>query len=187
MTALWYASRATGLALLVMLTAVVVLGALNGGRFAARNWPRFAISDVHRNLSLITVAFLVVHVATAIIDPYAGIAWLDAVVPFVSTYHPFWLGLGALASDLFLALIVSSLLRPRISQRVWRAVHWAAYVCWPVAVLHGWGIGGADSRLLWVLALIVVCVLAVIVAVGWRLASSHPDTEARRAPWAKAR
>jgi sulfoxide reductase heme-binding subunit YedZ len=187
MTALWYASRATGLALLVMLTAVVVLGALNSGRFAARTWPRFAIADVHRNLTLVTVAFLVVHVATAIIDPYAGIHWLDALVPFVSSYHPFWLGLGAVASDLFLALIVSSLLRPKISQRVWRALHWAAYACWPVAVVHGWGIGGADSRLGWVLVLMLCCALAVLVAVGWRLATSHPDTEARRRPWAKAR
>lgn len=187
MTALWYASRATGLALLIMLTAIVVLGALNGGRFAARNWPRFAISDLHRNLSLVTVAFLVVHVATAIIDPYAGIAWLDAVVPFVSVYHPLWLGLGAVASDLFLALIFSSLLRPRISQRVWRALHWTAYACWPIAVLHGWGIGGADSRLAWVLVVMVICVLAVIVAVGWRLVSSHPDSEARRAPWTRVR
>jgi predicted ferric reductase len=187
MTALWYASRATGLALLVMLTAVMVLGALNRGRFAARNWPRFAIADVHRNLSLVTVAFLVVHVTTAIIDPYAGIAWLDAVVPFVSAYHPFWLGLGAVASDLFIALIVSSLLRTRIRQRTWRAVHWAAYASWPIAVVHGWGIGGADARLVWVLVLMVICVLAVFAAVGWRLVSSHPDTEARRAPWARVR
>ena len=187
MTALWYTSRATGLALLVMLTVVIVLGALNSGRFTTRTWPRFAVADVHRNLSLITVAFLVVHVATAIIDPYAGIGWLDALVPFVSVYHPFWLGLGAIAADLFLALILSSLLRPRISQRTWRALHWSAYACWPIAVLHGWGIGGADSRLSWVLVLMGLCVLAVVVAVTWRLVAHHPDTEARRRRWAKVR
>ncbi len=63
---------------------------------------------MHRNLSLLTLAFLAVHVASAIIDPYAGIAWLDVVVPFVSTYHPFWLGLGAVALDLILAVVVTS-------------------------------------------------------------------------------
>jgi predicted ferric reductase len=185
--ALWYASRATGLTSLVLLTAVVALGALNGGRFSSARWPRFAVAGVHRNLSLLTVAFLVVHIATAVIDPYAGIAWLNAVLPFSSSYHAFWLGLGAVAFDLFVALIVSSLLRPRIDVRIWRAIHWAAYVCWPVALAHGLGIGGTDSRLGWVLVLTGVCVLAVLGVVLWRVAASHPDTEARRQPWTGVR
>lgn len=183
MTALWYASRATGLAALLLLTATVVLGAANSARFASPNWPRFAIATVHRNLSLITVVFLVVHIASAIIDPYAGIGWLDAVIPFVSHYHPFWLGLGAVAFDLLVALVVTSLLRTRIDHRVWRAVHWAAYVCWPVAVVHGFEIGGADSRLNWVRILTLACLAAVVIAVAWRAMVRHPDTEARRSPW----
>ncbi len=187
MTVLWYTSRAAGLACLVLLTAVVVLGVLNSGRFAARRWPRFAVSDLHRNLSLVTVVFLAVHIATAIIDPYAGIAWLDAIIPFVSVYHPFWLGLGAVAFDLILALIVSSLLRPRISQRTWRGLHWTAYACWPLALVHGFGIGGADSRLPWVLLLMLVCAVAVLIAVVWRVNARHPDTEARRRPFTEVR
>ncbi|WIX98486.1 ferric reductase-like transmembrane domain-containing protein [Amycolatopsis mongoliensis] len=179
-TALWYASRGTGLVALVLLTAVVVLGAANAARFAARGWPRFALAEVHRGLSLLTVAFLAVHVSTAIIDPYAGIRWVSVLVPFSSAYQGFWLGLGSIAFDLLLALVVSSLLRPRISLRWWRLVHWAAYVCWPVAVVHGFGIGGADARLGWVRVLTAACVLAVPAAVGWRIRSSHADTEARR-------
>lgn len=182
MMALWYASRATGLAALLMLTVTVVLGAANSARFVSPKWPRFAVAAVHRNLSLATCAFLVVHIAGAIIDPYASIGWLDAVVPFVSQYQTFWLGLGTLAFDLLVALIVSSLLRPRISQRVWRALHWAAYVSWPVALVHGFEIGGADSRLGWVRIVTLACLLAVVVAVGWRATVRHPDTEARRGP-----
>lgn len=187
MTAFWYASRAMGLASLLLFTAVVVVGALNSARFASANWPRFAVAHLHRNLSLVAVAFLAVHIATAVIDPYAGIGWISVLVPFSSSYHPFWLGLGAVAFDLIIALIVSSLLRPRISHRTWRALHWTAYACWPIAVLHGWGIGGADSRLAWVLGLIVVCVLAVAAALLWRATARHPDTEARRRPWSGAR
>ena len=187
MTALWYASRATGLAALLMLTATVVLGAANSARFTTARWPRFAVATVHRNLSLATCAFLVVHVAGAIIDPYAGIPWPAAVLPFSSGYHTFWLGIGTIAFDLLIALVVSSLLRPRISQRVWRFVHWAAYACWPFAVLHGYEIGGADSRLGWVRLLTIACVVAVIGAVGRRAATRHPDTEARRRPWAGMR
>ncbi|TNC22484.1 ferric reductase-like transmembrane domain-containing protein [Amycolatopsis alkalitolerans] len=180
MTALWYVSRATGLASLVLFTAVVVLGALNAGRFSSRGWPRFVVAAIHRNLSLVTLAFLGVHIATAIIDTYAGIQWLDAVVPFVSSYQPAWLGFGAVAFDLFLALLVSSLLRPHLNARTWRALHWAAYLCWPAAVVHGFTIGGADSRLLWVRGLTVLCVVVVAGVVLWRLAATHPDTEARR-------
>jgi predicted ferric reductase len=176
---LWYASRATGLVALVLFTASVVLGALGGGRFASARWPRFAVAGVHRAVSLLAVAFLLVHIGTSIIDPFAGIGWLDAVVPFGSVYRPFWLGLGAVAGDLTVAIVITSLLRPRVNPRLWRWVHWTSYVCWPVAVVHGIGTGPTDFRLGWVLALNIVCVLLVLVAVGWRVGTSHPDTEAR--------
>jgi len=122
--ALWYTSRATGLVSLVLFTVVVVLGAANVARFATARWPRFVISTVHRNLSLLALTFIAVHVATSIIDPYAGIGWLDAVIPFQSVYKPFWLGLGAAAGDLLVAIIVTSLLRLHIGLRWWRLVHW---------------------------------------------------------------
>jgi DMSO/TMAO reductase YedYZ heme-binding membrane subunit len=166
---------------LLLLTGTVVLGALTGGRAVSAGWPRFAIAALHRNLSLLTLAFVAVHVATAVIDGYAGIAWVDAVLPFVSVYHPFWLGLGAAAFDLLLALLVTSLLRTRIPLRFWRLVHWAAYVCWPVALLHGFGIGRADTQSGWGIAVVLGCVAAVAVAVMWRASTTHPDTEARRA------
>ncbi|WP_028921112.1 ferric reductase-like transmembrane domain-containing protein [Pseudonocardia acaciae] len=179
---LWFASRATGLVALVLLTMSLVLGIVGSNRVASVRWPRFALSGLHRNISLMTVLFLAVHASSAIIDPYAGIRWVDAVVPFVSSYHPFWLGLGAVALDLMLALIGTSLLRTRLSHRLWRTVHWAGYLVWPLAVVHGLVIGGKDSKLSWVISLNVTCALVVLVAVVWRLRSaSHPDSEARRA------
>lgn len=179
--ALWFASRATGLVSLLLITASVVLGASHSGRVASSGWPRFTLHAVHRNVSLLTLAFLVVHIATAIIDPYATIAWLDAVVPFGSVYHPFWLGLGAVAFDLVLAVLVTSMLRGRVPLRLWRGVHLASYAMWPVAVAHGLGIGGTDSTLWWVLALNVACAVAVVGAVARRLLTRHPDAVARRA------
>lgn len=180
--ALWFASRATGLVALPLLTVSLVLGIVGAGRGASERWPRFTVAALHRNIALMSVLFLAVHVSTAIIDPYAGIGWLDAVVPFGSVYRPFWLGLGSVALDLMLAVLVTSLLRPRISLRLWRAVHWAGYGCWPIAVAHGLGVGGRDSGLGWVLSLNVTCVVVVLVALFPRLrAGRHPDTAARRA------
>ncbi len=178
--ALWYCSRATGLVTLLLLTGTVVLGALNTGRLSSPGWPRFVVTAVHRNLSLITVVFLSVHVATAVIDPYAGIGWLDAVMPFGSVYRPFWLGLGAVAGDLLIALLATSLLRQRLGVHLWRLLHWASYACWPIAVLHGLGTGTTDRHTTWVIALDVCCVLAVTGAIAWRVLAVHPDTKARQ-------
>ena len=103
------------------------------------------------------------------------------MIPFVSGYRPLWLGLGTLSFDLLVALAVTSLVRRRLGYRAWRAVHWLAYVSWPVAVLHGLGTG-SDTKQWWMLALTVVCIVAVLVAVWTRIAhvSQSPPGCARR-------
>ena len=135
---LWYATRATGLVTLLLLTADVVLGILTAARFAGPAWPRFLTIGLHRNISLVAVVFLALHVGTTVVDTYTSISLTDAFVPFLSSYKQFWLGLGAVAGDLLIALIVTSLLRQRLGHRAWRAVHWCGYVCWPVALCANW-------------------------------------------------
>jgi DMSO/TMAO reductase YedYZ heme-binding membrane subunit len=160
MTALWYATRGTGVVALLLLTGTVLLGLLGPLRTASPRWPRFVVGGLHRNLSLLAVAFVGVHVATSVLDTYAGIGWWDAIVPFGSVYRPFWLGLGAVAFDLLLAVVVTSLLRGRLRYRWWRAVHLLSYACWPLAIVHGWGTG-TDAGGGWVLALTIGCLAAV--------------------------
>jgi methionine sulfoxide reductase heme-binding subunit len=118
-------------------------------------------------VSLLALTFLGVHIATVVIDPYVTINLSDVLLPFGASYRPLWLGLGALAFDLLLAVVVTSLLRVRIGRRAWRMVHWAAYAAWPAAVLHGLG-AGTDAHRGWMLALTEVCVLAVGTALVWR-------------------
>jgi methionine sulfoxide reductase heme-binding subunit len=178
---LWFVSRACGLVSLLLLTGTVVLGCAHATRASAGGWRRFTLHALHRNVSLLAVVFLAVHIGSAIIDGYVPLQWIDAVIPFVSDYHPVWLGLGAIAFDLLIAVIVTSLLRARLSQRVWRTVHVASYALWPLAMIHGLGIGGSDSRLTWVIALNGVCAAAVAASVTRRLLVRHPDTRARRA------
>jgi predicted ferric reductase len=174
---MWYFSRATGLVSLILFTAVVVLGALGAGRISTQAWPRFAVAALHRNLSLLSLVFLVLHIGAAVLDGYVPLAWLDVVVPFGSDYQPFWVGLGAVAIDLMLALVVTSLVRTRISARAWRIVHWFAYLSWPVALIHSIGMAESSG---WILALDIVCLLAVAGAVVLRATTTHPDTEVRR-------
>lgn len=179
-SALWYLTRATGAVTLVLLTLSVVLGVANIGRLASRRWPRFVIEGVHRNVSLLAIAVLVIHIATSVLDPFAGIHLVDAFVPFVGSYRPFWLGLGAFASDLLAAIAITSIVRRHLGHRVWRATHWLAYLCWPVAVMHTVGTG-SDVKQLWLLALTAVCIAAVIIAVWARLGFGWPARRGLRA------
>ena len=167
--ALWYLTRGSGVVTLILLTVSTVLGVTTALRWATARWPRFIIEGLHKNASLLSIVFLAIHIATAVIDGYVPIRWIDAVVPFTSQYKPLWMGLGAVAFDLILAVIVTSLLRVRIGHRVWRAVHWMAYACWPVAVVHGLGIG-SDSGQTWMQIIDVVAIAAVAAAVFARSA-----------------
>lgn len=161
---LWYATRAAGLMTLLLLTASTALGLLTAARAGAPRWPRFVVIGLHRNIALLALAFLVVHVGTTVVDTYTSIRLPDAIIPFLSGYHRFWLGLGAIASDLLVTLTVSSLLRPHIRPGLWRAVHWTGYVCWPAALAHGLGIG-TDHGTTWVFDLTMACA-AVVGAAG---------------------
>jgi sulfoxide reductase heme-binding subunit YedZ len=169
---LWYTTRATGLVTLLLLTASVLLGLLTAGRFASLSWPRFLTQGLHRNVSLLVLVFLALHVGTTVVDTYTNISLAAAFVPFASSYKAAWLSLGAVALDLMLALVVTSLLRDRLGYRSWRRVHWLAYACWPVAVAHGVGIG-TDRRATWVIALDLVCVATVRAAAAWRAAAAR--------------
>ena len=72
-TALWYASRATGVVSLLLLTGVVLLGILVNRQGRLPGLPRFVVTGLHRNLSLLGVAFVAMHVVTAVLDPYVTI------------------------------------------------------------------------------------------------------------------
>ena len=170
--ALWYLTRGTGVVALLLLTTSLALGILTSVRWRSARWPRFAVSGLHRNLTLLSIAFVAVHVVTTVLDGYAPIRLVDAVVPFVSQYRPLWLGLGALAFDLLLALVLTSLVRARIGYGRWRAVHWLAYASWPVALVHALGTG-SDARVGFLMAAAFGSLAVVILAVLVRAALAH--------------
>jgi len=159
---------------LVLLTAVIVLGILSALRVQAAGWPRFLTTGLHRNLALMTLVFLALHIVTAVVDPFTHLGWLTAVVPFSSSYRTFWLGLGTIAFELLLAIVVTSLARGYIGHAAWRLVHWFTYASWPIAVIHGIGTG-TDTLSAWLLAITVTCVIAVVAAIGFRVTAGSRD------------
>ena len=168
--ALWFVSRASGLALLAAFSAAVVLGVAARLGSAPKRWSRLALGELHRTLALFSVSFLVLHVATAISDPYVTIGWAATVLPFWSPYRTAVIGLGAVAIDLGGAILVTSLIRQRLGYRGWRVVHWLAYLAWPVAFAHSITAGN-DLRIWWVALVLWGCAAAVATAMIARLLS----------------
>ena len=132
-TPFWYLTRSAGVVAMVLLTTSVALGILDFSRWSSPGWPRFLSDTLHRNVSMLALVMVVLHVITTVLDGFAPISFQDAIIPFLSPYRPLWLGLGALSFDLLLAVTVTSLMRKRLGYRTWRGVHWAAYACWPLA------------------------------------------------------
>jgi len=166
--ALWYFTRGSGALSLVLLTVAFALGTPTLLSWGSERFPRLVIQLLHRNLSLLVVVFLFLHVASTVVDGFAPIGWLDAIVPFGSGYRPVWLGFGAVAVDLLLAVIVTSLLRVRIGYQRWRWVHMLTYAMWPIALVHGLGTG-SDTRAPWMWWVDGLCSLVVLAAVIVRL------------------
>lgn len=177
-SATWVLTRGSGVVSLILLTVTLVLGIVDVSRWRTRRWPRFVIDALHRNVALLAVVFLAVHVATTVLDSFTSVGVIDAFVPFAGSYQPLWIGLGALSLDLLAALVASSLLRSRIGHRAWRTIHWAAYACWPLALIHAIG-AGTDASTTWMLAVAIGCTAAVAAALTARIAQAAGS--ARRA------
>ena len=169
----WYLTRSTGAVALVLLTIAIALGVADVRRFSTPQWPRFVVDSLHRNISLLAMAFLLFHILTSVLDSFAPISLVNAVVPFTGSYRPFWLGLGAVSFDMLLAVTITSLLRQRIGFRGWRVTHWLTYACWPIALLHGFGTG-SDVKSTWLLWLSIACLVVVVAAVLARVLDGWP-------------
>ena len=164
----WYLMRGTGVVTLILFTLVVALGIATVKRWRLARLPKFVTLALHRNVSLLAVAFLGVHIATAMLDSYAHVGVAQLFVPLGVTRYGFFLGLGALSLDMMIAIVVTSLVRRHLTQRVWKAVHWLAYASWPVALAHSVGIG-TDASSGWFTDTAVACVALVGATVAWRL------------------
>jgi predicted ferric reductase len=173
-TLLWYTTRGAGAVTLILLSTVVVLGILSTLRVDSPRWPRFLTTGLHRNLALMTLVFLALHIVTAVVDPFTNLGWASALIPFSSSYRTLWLGLGVIAFELLAAIVVTSLVRGILGHGAWRVIHWLTYAAWPIGVVHGLGTG-TDTWSAWMLAITAACVAGVGMAVYLRLTSGSMD------------
>jgi methionine sulfoxide reductase heme-binding subunit len=185
-SALWALGRGTGVVALVVFTASLVLGIVTRSGRGALGLGRFGVAELHRSAALTGTALVALHLGTLLLDPFAQLRLVDLVVPFFGTYRPVWLGLGTLAVDLLLVITVVSLLRERLGPRVFRAVHWATYALWPMALVHALG-NGSDNGTMWLRAVAGVCTAAVGLAITWRFSEGYVERGRVRIPRSVAR
>ncbi len=173
---LWYASRATGVIAIILMTGIIVLGLMVK---AGSSDPERStlIMGIHRNLSMGMSVFIVIHVVTAIAETYVDIGWISALMPFSSGYSPRLIGLGTLAFDAFLAVLITSIMRERLDEARWRLIHWFSYALWGFALIHGYGLGTANEPLLRGVTVLCALVGAAAIAKGF---TNRDDREAER-------
>lgn len=155
---MWVTERATGLTALLLLSLATFLGAVVSAHWRSARFPEVRAVGLHRNISLMALAFTIIHAAMVALDSYVDVGWDAVVVPFVASYRTLWVGLGAIAFDLFLAILLTSLLRDRVPPHLWRLLHWLTYVCWAVATVHTLG-ASFEKQLTFTVAVIGVLIV----------------------------
>ncbi len=180
MSVTWYAVRASGMVAFALLTTTVALGLVMSARVRLRQWPRFALEDVHRFASLLTWSFIGIHALALLMDSYLPFSLVDLIVPGVAPYRPLPTALGVIAAELLAALAVANVLRGRISYGLWRRTHYLNFVVWVLALGHGIA-AGSDSDTAWSLVLYVLSASLVAGLTAWRvLRTRSADTWAVR-------
>lgn len=178
-SALWALGRISGVISMALLTATVLLGIVNRAGRPLPAVPRFSVALIHRSISLLATLFLLMHIGSLMLDSYAKLNLVDVFVPFLGSFKPFWQGLGTVAFDLLAAVVLTGLLRHRLGQRIFRAVHWFAYAMWPIALAHSIG-NGTNGTEKWYLALAAGAIVAVGAALWWRLSSNFLENSQAR-------
>ena len=171
---LWYTTRSTAVVGFVLLTIGAVLGVASTQRtLASRAWPRFATPALHRNVNVLGLLFIVVHIITTVADSYVNVSVASAVVPFASSYKSTDVMWGTVAFDIFLIVAVTGFLRVRMKEPVWRWIHFLSYVAWPLSMIHfiSTGTDGATNK--WGFWLAVVATFAVAAAAVLRIVTPN--------------
>lgn len=147
--AYWYLSRGSAFVALSLLWLSMALGLLVTNKMA-RVWPGVPASfAIHEYVSLLGLGFALFHAVILIGDKYIHYSMAQILIPFASSYQPFWVGMGQLAFYAALILSASFYIRKQIGQNVWRLLHYASFLTYAAALIHGIA-AGTDTSLLWV-------------------------------------
>lgn len=163
----WLLARASGLTAYVLLTCSVLAGLVLKSRPFGRALKPASVTGVHRQLALLGLGMLVLHGAALTLDRTVHMPLAALLVPGASPYRPLPVALGVAAAELAALVVLSFSLRRRIGVRNWRRLHWATYLVFLAATVHGVA-SGTDTAQSWAHGLYLGAVGAVVFATAWR-------------------
>jgi predicted ferric reductase len=148
----WYVVRGTGVIAYLLVTLSVVVGLLMSNRMASPGRTRVDLYEIHSFAALLGLAFASVHGLALLLDTYIGFSPMQLIVPFTSSYRPLAVAFGMVAFYLSAMVYGSLWLRPHIGYRAWRTLHYASFLAFVGASLHGM-MSGTDTSTLWMFAI----------------------------------
>jgi methionine sulfoxide reductase heme-binding subunit len=159
----WYTARAGGIVAWALLGLGVLWGlALSTKVMRGRPRPNW-ILDLHRFLGGLALVFTGVHVAGIVADSYVHFGLTEVLVPFTGSWHPVAVAWGIIGAYFLVAVETTSLLRRRLSKRVWRATHFLSFPLFALTTIHALSAGTDAGNVVWrgIVAAVVVAVTAL--------------------------
>lgn len=144
----WYISRASGLMAYLLVWLSTLWGFAISSKIFDSFLERVFTYDFHEHLSLLSLGFVVLHVVVLLLDHVEPMSWVEVLVPFVSSYRPFWTGIGIIAFYLSILVTVTFYIRKWISMKTFRVIHYLSIAAFVGALFHGL-YAGTDSTLKW--------------------------------------
>ena len=178
----WYIARSSGLVAWAFLFATLVLGTLASGKLVAKKGARRWLLDLHPYLSGLAVLLIVLHIVAIIMDTTVSFSWVDAVVPFASSWRPVAIAWGVIALWLIAAIQITSLARNRLPRRIWHRIHLTSYAVCALVTLHAVTAGTDLVDPLVAYGVAAVVTFSIVLSV-LRMANAHrPAPEPRVVP-----
>jgi len=164
----WYVTRASGIVAFALLALATGLGLGVTSRLADGILNRRWVFEVHKSASLLALAFIGLHLAVLIPEPWIDFGPMDLLLPGTSPYRPLAVAMGVLAMYGAIVAASSFYIKKLLGHRTWRALHFATFGTFVLALLHG-VYAGADSGEPWMRLTYFVTGLAVFFLAVFRI------------------
>ena len=133
----WYVTRSAGIIAYLLLWFSTILGLAVTSKYMDLMLDRMFTYDFHQFISLLSIAFLLVHILVLLIDRYLPYNLLQILVPFISPYRPVWVGIGVIAFYIIILVTVTFYIKKQIGMRSFRVIHYLSLLGYLGGLIHG--------------------------------------------------
>lgn len=184
----WYIARSGGIVAWALVTLAVCWGLFLSTKAAAKATQPKPLLNLHRFLGGLSITFTAIHLFGLIMDSYIHFGWMEILIPWTSEWQPTAVAWGVIAFYLLLAVEITSLLKQKIPQPVWRQIHRMSFGLYIFATVHGiqagTDTGNAWYQMVMLASINIVAFLVILLILAHR--KSHVAAQAARAKAAAA-